>query len=169
MWEEEGVRCVVEDPGVCQTCEVGVGNGQWVSLGVGDITVDSAADESCWPEDVGGAFDLKPSKMNIKLIAANGQAMRHSGEKEITFRDPDSKDVMSMKLQVTEVRKALAAVHRLTEKGCFVQFGPEEADNFIQYGKNGKKVKLIKKGRSYIMRVEFVKWIPDSPFRGQAM
>ena len=57
MWEEEGVRCVVEDPDVCQTCEVGVGKGQWVSLGVGDITVDSAADESCWPGDIGEAFD----------------------------------------------------------------------------------------------------------------
>ena len=34
----------------------------WESLGVGDILVDPAADESCWPQGQGDAFSTKPSK-----------------------------------------------------------------------------------------------------------
>ena len=54
--------------------EKGAGQG-WADLGIGDITVDSAADESCWP--IGGAFETRPSKKNIILKAANGGKMGH--------------------------------------------------------------------------------------------
>ena len=33
---------------------------RWATLGTGDIAVDSAADESCWPKDQGGAFPTRP-------------------------------------------------------------------------------------------------------------
>lgn len=170
-WQEESFRCVVGgEPVDREACKIGATDGTYVSLGIGEVTVDSAADESCWPEDVGGAFELKPSKHNIKLVAANGTVMRHAGEKEITFRNPGENGVMAMTFQVTEVRKALAAVHRLTEKGNIVQFGPEEHHCFIKNIVTGKKIQMFKKGRSYVLRVEFVKWIPNSqpPFQGQA-
>ena len=53
----------------------------WASLGVGDNVVESAADESCWPKDVGGAFKTKPSVKNILLRTASGGEM----SQEITF------------------------------------------------------------------------------------
>ena len=59
---------------------------KWASLGVGDIVVDSAADESCWPKDLGGAFKTKPSTKNILLRTANGGEMCHYGEKEVTLQ-----------------------------------------------------------------------------------
>ena len=43
----------------------------WTRLGVGEIVVDSAADESCWPKGQDDAFSNKPSKKNIILKTAN--------------------------------------------------------------------------------------------------
>ncbi len=40
-------------------------NQVWADLGIGEITVDSVADESCWPKDFGGAFATRPSKKNV--------------------------------------------------------------------------------------------------------
>ena len=66
-------------------------------LGVGEIVVDSAADESCWPKGQGDAFSTKPSKKNIILKTANGGEMGHYGEKEVTFRTGTDVDVVRLK------------------------------------------------------------------------
>ena len=157
---------------VCQLRELGdtSAGGRWTSLGDGEITIDSAADESCWPANFGGAFKVKPTRRNLRLKAANGQEMRHEGEKEITFRDAVSGEVLGMKFQVTEVHKPLAAVWRLAEKGNLVVFGPTEAQCFIQNIQTGKQIPLHKRGGSYVLKVEYVKWVPNasSVFQGRA-
>ena len=58
---------------------------EWLNLGVGDIVIDSAADESCWPVGQGDAFATKPSRKRIDLRTANGGQMEHCGQKEVTF------------------------------------------------------------------------------------
>ena len=133
------------------------------SLGFGEIAVDSSAGESCWPMDEGGAFEVRSSKRNILLKAANGQAMQHVGEKDVTFKDKESGEVLGMTFQVTEVRKPLAAVWRLVEKGNLVQFGPSDAQCFIQNIQSGRRIQLHRRGGSYILRVEYVKWVPGFP------
>ena len=51
-----------EDDTICQTCEIRTVTETrgdtlvWADLGVGEITVDSAADESCWPKGLGGGL-----------------------------------------------------------------------------------------------------------------
>ncbi len=100
-------------------------------MGMGEITVDSAADELCWPKDQGGAFTTKPSKKNILLRTANGGEMGHTGEKEVTFMDNADGDIAGLKFQVTDVRKPLMAVRRLVERDHVVQFGPEPDRNYI--------------------------------------
>ena len=137
--------------------------GEWIHLGAGEITIDSAADESCWPIDEGGAFEIRSSKRNIILKAANGQAMRHLGEKDVTFRDKLSGEVLGMTFQVTEVKKPLAAVWRLVEKGNLVQFGPSDAQCFIQNLQSGRRIPLHKRGGSYILKMEYVRWVPVFP------
>ena len=128
-----------------------------VHLGFGEITVDSAADESCWLMDEGGAFEVRSSKRNILLKAANGQAMQYAGEKDVTFKDKESGEVLGMTFQVTEVRKPLAAVWRLVEKGNLVQFGPSDAQCFIEnIHLDGA---LHRRGGSCILGVEYVKWV----------
>ena len=168
-WDGDGVKCSLRDERQVMSVD---GKGTWISMGQGEITVDSAADESCWPEDMGGAFQIRASKRNIRLRAANGTDMKHLGEKDVTFKDSDSGTVMGMTFQVTEVKKALAAVWRLAEKGNIVQFGPEEHHNYILNLATKKKIKMQRKGGSYVLKVEFVKWVPEggSPvFGGPAM
>ena len=94
---------------------------QTTELGhIGEIVVDSVADESCWPIGVGDAFPTRPSKRNILLKTANGGEMGHFGEKRITFtHDGDGgKEVVGLKFQVTDVRNL--AVRRLFEHGSVV-------------------------------------------------
>jgi hypothetical protein len=132
---------------------------KWASLGVGDIVVDSAADESCWPKDLGGAFETKPSTKNIVLRTANGGEMGHYGEKEITIRSGESEDVIGLRFQVTDVKKPLLAVRRLVERGSVVSFGPEPSDNYIQNVETGKKISMEKRGGSFVIKAHFVKEI----------
>ena len=89
------------------------------SLGKGDIIVDSAADESCWPVGQGDAFPTKAASRKMILRTANGGDMEHYGEKEVIFKygGGDDKDPVGLKFQVTDVRKPLLAVRRLVEKG----------------------------------------------------
>ena len=89
---------------------------EWASLGVGDIVVDSAADESCWPQGQGDAYEVKPSRRRILLRAANGSEMAHYGEKRITIRGSDG-EPLGLRFQVTDVRKPLLAVSDVNKKG----------------------------------------------------
>ena len=67
----------------------------------------------------------------------------------------DEKEVKPIQIgfcfQVTDVRKPLLAVKRISEKGNLVQFGPEDKDNFIQNKRTGDRVELRPKGGSYIL------------------
>ena len=150
------------EKGICHIREKGdeSARGQWKSLGHGEITIDSAADESCWLANLCGEFAVKASKRNLRLKAANGSDMRHDGEKNVTFLDKDFGETLGMTFQVTEVRKPLAAVWRLTEKGNVVQFGPEEHQNFVLNLRTNKKIRLHR-GGSYVLKVEYMKWIPE--------
>ena len=150
---------VLQDPEEYRVCQVEKTGGSWADLGLGDITVDSAADESCWPKGLGGAFEMKESNRNIKLKVANGSDMGHYGEKDVTFREKSSGDVMGLKFQVTDVRKPLLAVRRLIEKNNVVQFGPKPEQNYIHNLDTGKKVMMENVGGSYVIKANFVKWI----------
>ena len=63
---------------------------------------------------------------------------------------------MEMGFEVCDVRRALAAVSRITSKGNRVAFGPEEDDNYIQNVKSGQKIKMRKKGGAYVVDVVLV-------------
>ena len=90
--------------------------------------------------------------------------MQHAGEKDVTFKDKESGEVLGMTFQVT-VRKPLAAVWRLVEKGNLVQFGPSDAQCFIQNIQSGRRIQLHGRGGSYLLRVGYVKWVPVFPGR----
>ena len=118
----------------------------WLSLGVGDIVIDSAADESCWPVGHGDAFPTKPSRRKIHLRTANGGEMTHYGQKEITFLQDGWKEAMGLTFQVTDVRKPLLAVRRLVEKGNKVILSAVEGESHILNVETRRKVPIKKKG-----------------------
>ena len=69
-------------------------NGEATSLGKGEITIDSAAEESDRPLGWGGAFPLKETKKKMNFKTASGQDMQHYGERVvacITQSRPESK------------------------------------------------------------------------------
>ena len=85
-------------------------------VGVGDVTVDSAADESCRPRSQGGAFEAKPFKKYIVLKTASGGEMGHYGEKEVTSRSNANGEIIGLRFQVADVKNPLLAVRRLVER-----------------------------------------------------
>ena len=129
-----------------------------VSLGRGDIIVDSAADESCWPVGQGDAYKTRQTAKELKLRTASGGDMKHYGEKLITFKykGGEAKDPVGLKFQVTDVKKPLLAVRRLVEKGNVVMLSNVEGESYI-YNKEAKmKIPVVKKGGSFVIEAEFV-------------
>ena len=124
----------------------------WDSFGKAVVTVDSAADESVCPKDWANMFDLQKIEegKELRLRSANGGKIAHYGQRDVVFEVAGEKDtkLMGMGFQASDVKKTLAAVHRLVEKGNRVQFGPKVEDNFIENVESGEKVYLRKHGRS---------------------
>ena len=151
----------------------------WKEAGTAEITIDSAADESVCPWDWGKAFRTKEvaEMKKMRFRNASGGKMEHYGEKRVTFMTNDQDRVIGMDFQVSDVKRPLAAVWRIAEKGNLVQFGPRREDNFIRNIETGERTEIRRKGRSYVLDVELVKraveeaqkvGAGESPFRRQA-
>ena len=87
-------------------------------------------------------FDFTSEMEEVKFIGAVGDERAGGTAMDLSF-------------QVTDVRKPLLAVKRITEKGNVVQFDPAKNDNYIMNKLSGNKILLRKKGGSYIMDVSF--------------
>ena len=136
-----------------------VGEGKdWASLGVGDIIVDSAADESCWPVGEGDAYPTKAASRKMLLRTANGGDMEHYGEKEVIFKyeGGEMADPVGLRFQVTDVRKPLLAVRRLVEKGNKVVLAGGDGESYIMNQVTGVKIPIKKKGGSFVIEAHFV-------------
>ena len=160
-----------EDEDVCiQGVEEAEG---WRRAGTAEVVIDSAADESVCPWGWMKSLHTKavPDEKKMKFRNASGGKMDHYGERRVDFITGDDKDVKRMHFQVTDVKRPLAAVHRIAERGHIVQFGPKREDNFIKHIATDQKIAIRKKGRSYVMDVDVLQKIRpgDGPhFTGQA-
>ena len=92
--------------------------------------------------------------------------MEHYGEKRIRCGFEGMNAPISMLFQVSDARNPLASVARVTENGNIVQFGPKAEDNYIFNPVTEEKVMMRKKGRKFVLDVNFLG--ADSPFSGQA-
>ena len=63
----------------------------------------------------------------------------------------------AMEFHATDVRRPLAAVNKIVDAGNIVQFGPGENDNFIERAKGGGRIKIRRKGASFVVDVEMIK------------
>jgi hypothetical protein len=80
----------------------------------------------------------------------------HYGERVASFRTMGESAVMSLKFQVSDVQKPLAAVRRISEKGNKVVFGPKAEDNYIESVATGRRIQMVKKGGSYVVPAELI-------------
>ena len=153
MKHEPGFK---EMPKIKSVCAVTSRRSRWKKAGAEEITVDSAAEESVCPKEWGSQYPLQKPEKWMRFVTASGGQMGHYGERHATFKVGPESSVMSLGFQVSDVRKPLAAVHRIAEKGNRVQFGPSDEDNFIQSIATGTKIYMIKKGGSYVIPAEMV-------------
>jgi hypothetical protein len=140
----------------------------WASLGVGDIVIDSGADESCWPNGQGDAFPTKPSAKKLILRTANGGDMQHYGQKEVVFKHGGGSGPIGLTFQVTDVKKPLLAVRRLVEKGNTVVLADGDGESFIQHTASQTRIPVKKKGGSFVIEAHFVAQAGSLGFTRQA-
>ena len=58
----------------------------WVSTGVGEITIDSAAEEPVRPRARGKQYPMQEPAKWFNFTNASGGHMKHYGERRTTFR-----------------------------------------------------------------------------------
>ena len=92
--------------------------------------------------------------------------MGHYGEKRVRCGVEGMSSPISMLFQVSDARNPLASVARITERGNIVQFGPKAEDNYIFNPETEEKVMMRKKGRKFILDVNFLG--AEALFSGQA-
>ena len=98
--------------------------------------------------------ELERVEMRSEECEENKQAL--TGEVLVGMVEEDKERQMVMDFQVCEVKKALAAGHKICRAGNVVQFGEKDEECFIRNKTTGKKVMMRKKGGSYVMDVGFV-------------
>ena len=117
-----------------------------------EVTVDSAADESVCPAEWGEHFGLKPVAEDDQqpFVNASGGRINHYGSRRVVVQAASGEN-LAMNFQVTDVRKPLLSVSRLCEQGNLVQFGPRDSDNYIQNVAGGQKLRLERRGNSWVI------------------
>jgi len=69
----------------------------------------------------------------------------------VAFHNPTDGRVIGMPFQACDVKRPLAAVEKICEKGNLVQFGPKESDNYIKNVASGGKIWLKQERGQYIL------------------
>ena len=127
----------------------------------GKITIDSGAADSVLPRDMlVSEFPLLPKQEGIRFVAANGNVIGNYGRRNLAFQTKGRGGVNCMTFHVTDVKKPLASVSKMAEKGSSVHFTPN--GSYIQ-GPKGERIELVQEGGVYVMDVKFL-----SGFSGQA-
>jgi hypothetical protein len=132
---------------------------KWVKIRHGEVTVDSAAEESVCPVGWCEEYELQPKAgRGLRFVTANGGEMQHYGSRKPKFQPKagSTKDqTVEIEFQVCDVTKPLVAVRRLEEMGNKVHFGPKADDNYIEKS-TGEWIQMRKKKGSYVIDVDFV-------------
>ena len=119
------------------------------------VTIDSGAEESVWPIDQCDEDQIKEteaSRNNIGFVAANGSKMKNFGAIKVEFKRNGKP--MSMNFHATTVKKPLAAVCRIAEKGNLVCFGPRAEDNYIMNINSKEKIPITKERGTYVLEID---------------
>jgi hypothetical protein len=128
------------------------------------VAIDSAAAESVCPPDWAPEFKVRlcaPGEQQT-FVNASGGDIEHYGEKRVALLAGERGDkVIGLPFQACNVKRPLAAVRRICEKGNIVQFGPSDADNFIMNVSTKEKVWLKQERGQYVMEASLA---PEHPF-----
>ena len=119
------------------------------------ITVDSGAAESVWPENYRQEIPLlqaDQAKASSRYVAANGEVMTNEGRKLVHFRTGGEKSIKAMEFQVTQVKKPLASVRRIVERGNKVVFSKE--GSYIE-APDGRRTQLVEHNGTFALEIAY--------------
>ena len=119
-----------------------------------NITIDSGAADSVIPQDMlASEFPLLPKQEGVRSIAANGNVIGNYGRRNIAFKTQGRSGLNCVTFHVADVKKPLASVSKMVEKGSSVHFTPQ--GSYI-LGPKGERIELQQKGGVYVMDVKFM-------------
>ena len=115
---------------------------------------------SCHEDPWVGSFLYCPRRKGSASEPLMGPLIENYGRRNVAFKTEGRKGVNCMTFRVTDVKKPLASVSKIVEKGSSVHFTPE--GSYIK-GPSGERIDLKLQGGVYVMDVQYVKG-----FNGQA-
>ena len=126
-------------------------------IGNGMITIDSGAAESVLPLEMLHQVPMHEGdhvQRNTVYSSADGGQMWNHGHKFVHFRNKGSEEVNMAEFQVTTVKKPLASVSKITDKGNRVVF--ESTGGYIENIKSGKRIPIVKHKGTFAIDVEYM-------------
>ena len=118
--------------------------------------VDSGASATVIGEDMLKAIELKPGKVGVEYEVADGAKIPNLGQKEfVAYTDEGLKK--KMKVQVTQVNKALLSVFGMVQAGNRVIFDTD--GSYVENKRTGEwsDIAVNERGQ-YILKM----WIPKA-------
>lgn len=116
-----------------------------------DVVIDSGACECALPQEWYTQCPLKPKAGRIRYRAANGATMQASGTRMLDVQLEDGSGT-KMNFTVLPVKRALASVSKMVEKGCRLVF--DDAANggsYVEVKSTGKKHPLSLQNGVYVL------------------
>ena len=128
-----------------------------------EITVDSGAGASCWPEKLLKRLPMMAKDKGVRFKAANGTELKYHGTKNIKFQ-VGGKGMCDMRFHVTDTTKPLASAAAIAKMGnrVVLEQGPGKA--YIENIATGQRLSLRESGGTYVLDAEC---FTDPVFRGR--
>lgn len=123
--------------------------GEWMTL-----TVDSGASENVIGRDMAPQSPTRPSagsRAGVKYMAANGSIMPNRGEKDVKVVTEEG-DHCTLRMQVTDVQKALVSVSKICDAGHEVTFTKDGGE--IKHIQSGQTTKFKRADDVYRLNVK---------------
>ncbi len=131
-----------------------------------EVTVDSGAGASCWPEKLLKDTPMGPQLKRVRFKAANGAELKYYGTKKVKFHPREGRrrdggkmdgELCEMNFHVTDAAKPLAAAMAIVKLGnrIVVEDGPGRS--YIESLRAGDRVLLRESGGAFVFDVDCAK------------
>ena len=122
------------------------------------VTIDSGAEDSVWPtnyvEDWKNVAETEQSRLGKGFVVANGSRIENNGCLKVMFKNKEE-EKKGMAFHVTDVKKPLAAVCKIVEKGNRVCFGPKPEDCYIMNLITQERTMMRREKGQYVIEFEY--------------
>ena len=119
-----------------------------------EITIDSGAGASCWPQNLLKKVPMQPKARGVRFKAANGTELKYHGTKNIKFQANGKGGVCDMKFHVTDTTKPLASAAAIAKMGNRVVLEDGPGKSYIENVATGNRITLRESGGTFVFDAE---------------